>query len=104
MLNKDLVKICSRLNQLKPSTCTLQAWRAVWIKTVEERSKNVFYELSQGLKVVATFGAGKVCDGAGLFPRKCVMMVFNGFIISFLKYSFRIVICPEGEKQEELTQ
>ncbi|WP_375639326.1 hypothetical protein [Bartonella sp. MF74HXZ] len=74
----------------------------MWIKTAEERSKNVFYELSQGLKVVATFGAGKVCDGAGLFPRKCMMMVFNGFIISFLKYFFRIVICPEGESKRNL--
>ncbi len=67
MLNKDLVKICSRLNQLKPPACTLQTWRAVWIKTVEAKSKNTFYELSQVLKVVATFRAGKVCDCAGCF-------------------------------------
>ncbi|WP_273790973.1 MULTISPECIES: hypothetical protein [unclassified Bartonella] len=42
----------------------------MWIKTVEERSKNASYERSQVLKIVATFGAGKVCDAAGLFSHK----------------------------------
>ncbi|WP_375610585.1 MULTISPECIES: hypothetical protein [unclassified Bartonella] len=42
----------------------------MWIKTVEERSKNTSYERSQVLKIVATFGAGKVCDAAGLFSHK----------------------------------
>ncbi|WP_375678459.1 MULTISPECIES: hypothetical protein [unclassified Bartonella] len=43
----------------------------MWIKTVEERRKNASYELSQVLKVLlATFGAGKVCDAAGLFSHK----------------------------------
>ncbi|WP_273723552.1 MULTISPECIES: hypothetical protein [unclassified Bartonella] len=40
------------------------------VKTVEERSKNASYERSQVLKVVITFGAGKMCDDAGLFSHK----------------------------------
>ncbi len=86
MLNKDLVKICSRLNQLKPSACTLQARRAVWVKTVEERSKNASYELSQVLKVCLQHLGLEKCVMLLVYSLISVKMVFNGFIISFMKY------------------
>ncbi|WP_375607271.1 MULTISPECIES: hypothetical protein [unclassified Bartonella] len=54
------------------------------------------------LKVVATFGAGKVFDAAGLFSHKGkdgVQWIYHK-LHEIL--SFRIVICPEGGRKRNL--
>ncbi|WP_375655302.1 hypothetical protein [Bartonella sp. AA83SXKL] len=54
------------------------------------------------LKVIATFGAGKVCDVAGLFSHKGkdgVQWIYHK-LHEIL--SFRIVRCPEGGSKRNL--
>ncbi|WP_375642211.1 MULTISPECIES: hypothetical protein [unclassified Bartonella] len=72
------------------------------VKTVEERSKNASYERSQVLKVVATFGAGKVCDAAGLFSHKGKDVVQWIYHKLHEMLSFKIVICTEGGSKRNL--
>ncbi len=46
----------------------LQAGKAVWIKTVQERTKNASYESSHIPEAVTALRASKVCDECRLVP------------------------------------